>query len=144
MSEALLLIGKKIQSVRVTKNLSRNKVSADLRLSTKYLYKIEDGHLDEELEPNNVIRYLKLYLKYFNMNVDTIISDYKYKSLPNSQKEKKRNIIKNTLILSNKHYIGISVMILAILLMCFNYFEFSYANYFINSLSSNNKILLRN
>lgn len=144
MSEALLVVGKKIQSIRVTKNLSRNRVSTDLRLSTKYLYKIENGYLDEELEFNNVIRYLKLYLEYFNMNADMIISDYKYKSSNNSQKKKKRNVIKNELILPNKHHIGISIMILAILLMCFNYFEFSYSNYFLNSLSNDNKILLRN
>lgn len=144
MSDILLLIGKKIKSNRVKKKISTNFVSLDLRLSSKYLQKIETGILDEELETNNVIRYLKLYLDYFNMDSNTIINDYRHKLSITHKTKKKNNVIRNILILSNKNYIRISIIILFLLFTYFFYLENNQKEKLISSLLENSKILLRN
>ena len=115
-----------------------------MRLSIKYLDRIEDGSLDEELEINNVIRYLKLYLDYFQMDSVSIISDYRYKISAQFQKEEKHNVVTDSLIISNRNYIGTSLIMLCGFLLFLFYLEFVQVNHFTSFLSDDKKILLRN
>ena len=77
MSVKLAEIGKLITAKRIDLSISRNKLAENIELPIKYLDLIENGELDNNYHKALVIRYLRIYLNYLNLDTEEIIIFYK-------------------------------------------------------------------
>ena len=144
MSKILLEIGKKVKSRRESLKLSRSQVSEELKLLDKYLDKIENGTLDSELKTSNMVRYLKLYLDYFGMDSQKIISEYK--DFFSEKNEKKQELSTNTskLIFAHANIMNISIFVLLLFIFVSYYIDLKENKIVKMHLSKDVNILLRN
>ncbi len=117
MSDFLKKLGQDIKDNRIKLGISKNKVAEHLKISSKYLQKIENGSLDEEIKGEYTIRYLRLYLDYFNMDSANIVASYK--DFLSGQKELKKSYksIPFKYLFSNKSLIKFSLIALLFLVL---------------------------
>jgi cytoskeletal protein RodZ len=73
MSETLESIGKTLLDYRRKHHITLKMVCDDLKLSEKYIKKIESGILDDELPSKSVERFLRIYVEYLTRDNNLII-----------------------------------------------------------------------
>jgi len=142
MTESLKKIGKEIHDARLALGLNKNKVASDLRLSSKYLKKIEEGVLDDKYSPTHIIRYLRIYLNYFNLNADQLIKEYLDSF---EQKEKRKNkITPFSYKISTANLVNFSLVLIIFLIAVNFHYEDKTREYLKRNLANDILMLYRN
>jgi cytoskeletal protein RodZ len=142
MSEILVTIGNKIKNARQKAKITENKVASDLGLDKKHLHKIEDGTLDEEVHYRHILRFLKTYLEYFNLDVSENINLFLHFHDKNHSTKKEKHIPTGINKLFSKKYVKLSLSIFTILILI-QLFTKEWENKSIDNLSIESKILLK-
>ncbi len=140
MSKALIEIGSQFKNIRKGKMLSQEQVYNDVGLAKKILHKIEEGILDDEVSYIIVTRYLKIYLKYFDINQDQYIK--KYLAYFEKDKTDDSKIILEKRSIFPNNYLKISFnFIVIIFVIIYGYFYFNNDE---KLLSEESSVLFRN
>ena len=73
----MITVGSLIKSKRLSKNLSIEQISKELKIQKKILQNIENDKLEENINAVFVIGHLKSYSEYLELNTSEIIANFK-------------------------------------------------------------------